>query len=70
MFEKEGFEVTVRDRRITIDIPDFTAPDLPPEKQYMLYEMYRGVEDMKRNYDLYVYVVNMQNASKSLFKIF
>lgn len=65
MFEKEGFEVTVRDRRITIDIPDFTAPDLPPEKQYMLYEMYRGVEDMKRNYDLYVYVVNMQNASNN-----
>lgn len=65
LFEDEGFEVTVRDRRITIDIPDFTDPDLSPEKKYMLYEMYRGVEDMKKNYDLYVYVVNMQNASNN-----
>lgn len=65
LFEDEGFEVTVRDRRVTIDIPDFTNPNLPPEKQYMLYEMYRSVEDMKKNYDLYVYVVNMQNASNN-----
>lgn len=65
LFEDEGFEVTVRDRRITIEPSDFSDPDLSPEKQYMLYEMYRGVEDMKKNYDLYVYVVNMQNASNN-----
>ena len=65
LFEGEGFEVTVRDRRVTIEPPDFSNPDLSPEKQYMLYEMYRGVEDMKKNYDLYVYVVNMQNASNN-----
>ncbi|MDE6108413.1 MAG: glycoside hydrolase family 3 protein, partial [Oscillospiraceae bacterium] len=65
LFENEGFEVTVRDRRVTIDIPDFMNPELPPEKQYMMYEMYRGVEEMKKNYDLYVYVVNMKNASNN-----
>ena len=65
LFEDEGFEVTVRDRRVTIETSDFSNPDLSPEKQYMLYEMYRGVEDMKKNYDLYVYVVNMQNASNN-----
>lgn len=65
LFEDEGFEVTVRDRRVTIEPSDFSDPDLSPEKQYMLYEMYRGVEDMKKNYDLYVYVVNMQNASNN-----
>ena len=65
LFEEEGFEVTVRDRRVTIETSDFSNPDLSPEKQYMLYEMYRGVEDMKKNYDLYVYVVNMQNASNN-----
>lgn len=65
LFEDEGFEVTVRDRRVTIEPSDFGNPDLSPEKQYMLYEMYRGVEDMKKNYDLYVYVVNMQNASNN-----
>lgn len=65
LFEAEGFEVTVRDRRVTIEPSDFGDPDLSPQKQYMLYEMYRGVEDMKKNYDLYVYVVNMQNASNN-----
>ena len=64
-FEKEGFEVTVRDRRVTIETADFMNPELPPEKQYMMYEMYRGVEEMKKNYDLYVYLVNMQNASNN-----
>ena len=65
LFEDEGFEVTVRDRRVTIEPPDFSDSDLSPEKQYMLYELNRGVEDMKKNYDLYVYVVNMQNASNN-----
>ena len=49
LFEKEGFQVTVRDRRVGIDISDFTDPNLSPEKQYMMYEMYRGVEEMKKN---------------------
>lgn len=65
LFEKEGFEVTVRDRRTTIELADFSDPDLPPEKQAMLNEMYRSVEEMKRSYDLYVYVCNMQNASNN-----
>lgn len=65
LFEDEGFEVTVRDRRTTIEPADFGSPELPPEKQYMIYEMYRGVEDMKKCYDLYVYVCNMQNASNN-----
>ena len=65
LFEKEGFEVTVRDRRTTIEPADFSDPDLSPEKQAMLNEMYRSVEEMKRSYDLYVYVCNMQNASNN-----
>ncbi len=65
LFEKEGFEVTVRDRRVSIAPEDFASPQLSPEKQYMMYEMYRGVEEMKKNYDLYVYVTNMQNASNN-----
>ena len=65
LFEKEGFEVTVRDRRTTIEPADFSDPNPSPEKQAMLYEMYRSVEEMKRSYDLYVYVCNMQNASNN-----
>ncbi len=64
-FEDEGFAVTVRDRRVSITTEDFSAKELSPEKQYMMYELYRSVEEMKKNYDLYVYVVNMQNASNN-----
>ncbi len=65
LFEREGFEVTVRDRRTTIEPADFSDPNPSPEKRAMLYEMYRSVEEMKRSYDLYVYVCNMQNASNN-----
>ena len=65
LFEKEGFEVTVRDRRTTIVPADFMNPDLPREKGILLHEMYRSVAQMKQSYDLYVYICNMQNASNN-----
>ena len=65
LFEDEGFEVTVRDRRVSIEPSDFDTPELPPEKAALMAELYRGVEDMKKNYDLYVYIANMQNASNN-----
>lgn len=65
LFEAEGFAVTVRDRRVSIGISDFVDPNLSAEKKYLMYELYRSVEEMKKNYDLYVYVVNMQNASNN-----
>ena len=65
MFEKEGFEVNVRDRRTTIVPADFMDPNLPPEKGMLLHEMYRSVAAMKQSYDLYVYICNMQNASNN-----
>jgi len=65
LFEKEGFEVTVRDRRTTIVPADFGDPNLSREKGMLLHEMYRSVEEMKRDYDLYVYICNMQNASNN-----
>lgn len=65
LFEQEGFQVTVRDRRVRITVEDFMAETLSPEKQRLMHEMYRGVEEMKRDYDLYVYIANMQNASNN-----
>ena len=65
LFEKEGFEVTVRDRRTTIVPADFMDPNLPPEKGMLLHEMYRSIGEMKQDYDLYVYICNMQNASNN-----
>ncbi len=65
LFEKEGFQVTVRDRRVNITVQDFMTDSLSPEKQKLMHEMYRSVEEMKQDYDLYVYVANMQNASNN-----
>ncbi|MCQ2559030.1 MAG: glycoside hydrolase family 3 protein [Oscillospiraceae bacterium] len=65
LFENEGFEVTVRDRRVSITVQDFMTESLSPEKGKLMHEMYRSVEEMKQDYDLYVYVANMQNASNN-----
>ena len=65
LFEKEDFEVTVRDRRTTIVPADFGDPNLSREKGMLLHEMYRSIEEMKQSYDLYVYICNMQNASNN-----
>lgn len=65
LFEKEGFEVKVRDRRTTIVPSDFGDPSLSMEKGMLLHEMYRSIGEMKQDYDLYVYICNMQNASNN-----
>lgn len=65
LFEKEGFEVTVRDRRVSITVQDFMTESLSVEKQQLMHEMYRSVEEMKQDYDMYVYIANMQNASNN-----
>lgn len=65
-FEKEGFEVTVGDRRTAITVEDFIEPErMTPEKGKLMHEMYRSVEEMKQDYDLYVYICNMENASNN-----
>ncbi len=65
LFEAEGFEVTVRDRRVSITVEDFMAPELSADKGRLMHEMYRSVGEARESYDLYVYVVNMQNASNN-----
>lgn len=65
LFEKEGLEVRVRDRRTTIVPADFGDPNLSREKGMLLHEMYRSIGEMKQDYDLYVYICNMQNASNN-----
>ncbi len=65
LFEKEGFQVTLRDRRVSITVQDFITPELPPEKGALMHEMYRSVAAAKESYDLYVYICNMENASNN-----
>lgn len=64
--EKEGFEVTVRDRRTSISVMDLANPlRMTEEKAKLMNEMYRAIGDMKKEYDLYLYVCNMENASNN-----
>lgn len=65
LFEKEGFEVTVRDRRVSITVQDYMTDSLSREKAALMYEMYRSVTEAKESYDLYVYICNMENASNN-----
>ncbi len=65
-FEKEGFEVSVRDRRVSIEIMDFVHPErMTSQKKKLMHEMYRSVAEMKQSYNLYVYICNMENASNN-----
>ncbi len=66
LFEREGFAVTVRDRRVSVTVQDMAnIPSLPPEKLALLHEMYRSIHEVHEDYDLYVYIVNMENASNN-----
>jgi len=66
LFEKEGFEVTTRDRNATIEPADFAdVTKLTGGKARLLKEMYRPVEEVKNDYDLYVYIANIENASNN-----
>lgn len=63
LFEKEGFEVTVRDRSTTIELDNFMGINMTPQKQELMGELYRSVGDFTRTKDLYVYILNIENAS-------
>ena len=54
LFEKEGFQVTVRDRRVSIAVQDMADPaGMSPEKKALMHEMYRSVEEARKSTDLY-----------------
>ena len=66
LFEQEGFAVTLRDRRVSLAVQDMgNIPNLSPEKMALLHEMYRSIGEVHEDYDLYVYVCNMENASNN-----
>lgn len=66
LFEEEGFDVTLRDRTVEVTAEDiFFVDKTTPEKRALVEEMYRGIKGIKEHYDLYVYVVFMENASNN-----
>ncbi len=66
LFEKEGFEVSVRDRRVSITVQDMSNySGMSEEKKKLMHEMYRSIGEAREAYDLYVYICNMENASNN-----
>ena len=65
LFEKEGFEVTVRDRSTSIEVENFLGINMTPQKQELMQELYRSVENFSKTKDLYVYIINIENASNN-----
>ena len=57
---------TIGIRRTGITVQDMAdIPNLPPEKLALLHEMYRSIREVHEDYDLYVYICNMENASNN-----
>lgn len=65
LFEKEGFEVTVRDRSTTIEMENFMGINMTPQKAELMHELYRPIAELKASKDLYVYIANIENASNN-----
>ena len=65
LFEAEGFEVTVRNRSITIEIENFIGINMTEDKKELMGELYRGIGEFVPTKDLYVYIMNIENASNN-----
>lgn len=65
LFEKEGFEVTVRDRSTTIEVENFAGINMTPAKGELMGELYRSIGEFSETKDLYVYIINIENASNN-----
>lgn len=65
LFEAEGFEVTVRNRSTTIEVENFSGINMTPEKKELMGELYRSIGEFVPTKDLYVYIINVENASNN-----
>lgn len=65
LFEAEGFEVTVRNRSTTIEVENFAGINMTPEKKELMGELYRSIGEFVPTKDLYVYIINVENASNN-----
>lgn len=65
LFEAEGFEVTVRNRSITIEVENFAGINMTQEKEELMGELYRSIGEFVPTKDLYVYIIDVENASNN-----
>lgn len=64
-FEKEGFEVTLRDRSRSLDFSALMSGKADTDTNAMFAEVFSNVEDFKQKQDLVVYVANYETASNN-----
>lgn len=64
-FEKEGFEVAVRDRSIVVGVENLMGQNVTQEIENRIHEMYRSIDEFKTSCDLYVYIGNVENESNN-----
>lgn len=65
LFEAEGFDVTVRNRATTIELENFAGINMTQDKQELMGELYRSISEFVPTKDLYVYIINVENASNN-----
>lgn len=65
LFEKEGFEVTVRDRDFKIDMEAMMAGRPDERTMEVMAEIGSSVEAFKEAHDLVIYVANFETASNT-----
>ncbi len=65
LFEKEGFQVTVRNRSVTLEVENLMGLNVTPEKEELMEELYRSISEFIPTKDLYVYIFDIENASNN-----
>ncbi len=65
LLEKEGFEVTVRDRDVNVDMEAFMSGEPDEKTQRLIADMMTSTRDFASKYDLVLYVSNFETASNN-----
>ena len=63
--EKEGFEVTLRDRNMKVNFAAMMSGNPDPGTLKMMQEVFAKVDSFKNSYDLVLYVANYETASNN-----
>ena len=63
--EAEGFDVTIRDRSLKLNLEAFISGEFDPATNKLMEEAFSSVEDFKSRHDLVIYIANYQTVSNN-----
>jgi beta-N-acetylhexosaminidase len=63
--EREGFDVTIRDRTLNLDFTKAAKGLITPSTLKLIKEITAGVDTFKQKYDLVIFVANLQTQSNA-----